>query len=912
MKGVITIILLGTMCHLARPQKSMLHGETFSLGNDKINLGIEIIDGRLDSEQLTLNASGESLISAGDFGLEIAWTDWMAPGMHNNAENPTTLSKKDFKITNQKRTETHDGGQQLELDLKGTSNHLQLRLTYLIEPDKFYVKRKIAVRDTVYNKHFLHKINAYTAALAPSQPVLILKEGGFGQPIALQMDSHGLFAGLEYPASTNTIRPNNASGFDMQCSQLKGIKISDQWVESNWVVIGLTPDPAVKKWFMLYINDIKVAANRPYTLYNSWYDLRGEKYPVGSYVKELSEVDYMTDKNVMRLYNLFQANFTKKYGVELNAFVLDDGWDVYESDWALNKNEFPNGLTPIRNQFEEHSTSLGLWFGPSGGYSARMKRVNWYRENGYEVVGQEKQWGGAQLCLAGKNYSQLFKQRVAQFTDQGVFYYKWDGFQFSCSEADHGHPIGLYAHVAVLDTLLSTIEEVHQINPDVFHSVTSGTWLSPWWLKHANQIWMQGEDYGLADVPSYDLKDAAITYRDLVLYDGLQKKKHWFPVSNMMTHGVIKGKLEELYLDTPIDKFTDNALLYFARGVSMYELYTSPDVMEDREWKVIADALKWAKHHFETLMNTEMVGGDPGQKEAYGYLHLKGNKGIAAARNPFIERQSLEIDLSTAFGLDKNASNLVLEKVYPYRWISPDLYKAGDKISLPLAGYETAIYELYPLEESTEPLVAGVPFQSKMDDQGVFTLKYFKSEEAPKILNQNKVRSINHRNQKISFEELPKTGQPSNPLVLDFKAFSEKDKVSINMDVAKDVTLACLFTTDKTSQIKLPEAIFKMEGTSLPTKFNGKRVDEKFKMPQASSGWYATSIPSGKQKIKLDMFDSEWKGNIEVWVIADRNYPTADLKIRMKAKSKPRVLTPRILDPGTISEKYKLGNIRIK
>ena len=39
------------------------------------------------------------------------------------------------------------------------------------------------------------------------------------------------------------------------------------------------------------------------------------------------------------------ATAASDLGVEL--FVLDDGWDVYASDWVLREKEFPGGLGPV-------------------------------------------------------------------------------------------------------------------------------------------------------------------------------------------------------------------------------------------------------------------------------------------------------------------------------------------------------------------------------------------------------------------------------------------------------------------------------------------------------------------------------------------------------------------------------------
>ncbi|MDQ7053134.1 MAG: alpha-galactosidase [candidate division KSB1 bacterium] len=285
---------------------------------------------------------------------------------------------------------------------------------------------------------------------------------------------------------------------------------------------------------------------------------------------------------------------------------------MYKSNWRLRPAEFPNGLRPIREALNEMGTQLGIWLGPIGGYSYRRWRVDWIREHGCETVRD-------QLCLAGKNYHALFKKRVVDFVARdSVGYFKWDGIQFSCSEPDHGHPVGLYSRRAVMEAVIDLCRAVREKDPDIFLNITSGTWLSPWWLKYANQIWMQGRDYGYANVPSISRRDAAITYRDVVLYENFGKNDFWFPIANLMTHGIIKGHLQKLGGERePIDKFTDNAILYFARGVSMWELYISPNLLTDAEWDAIAGAIRWARDRFEVLMHTAMIGGNPGRRIAF-------------------------------------------------------------------------------------------------------------------------------------------------------------------------------------------------------------------------------------------------------------------------------------------------------
>ncbi|HEX9006742.1 MAG TPA: hypothetical protein VF889_05580, partial [Bacteroidota bacterium] len=548
----------------------------------------------------------------------------------------------------------------------------------------------------------------------------VANPGQFGQPVAVIVKSWGVFFGLEYPASENRFSRQDG----LECGQEFGARIGATWIESEWVAEGVTPDADVKKAFFAYLDEIRVAPLRPYTLYNSWYDLRSPEYP------KIPPENRMSETSALKMAGLLRTNMIDRYGISLDAFVLDDGWDVYDSDWVLRPDAWPRGLGPLAGTLAGTRTSLGIWLGPTGGYSSRKRRLDWMTGHGYESV-------DGQLCVAGTHYGALLKRRVHDFAAKdGVGYFKWDGIQFSCSQPDHGHPTDIYSRRAVLESLIGMVDTVRHVNPRMFLNITSGTWLSPWWLKYANTIWMDGQDYGYADVPSISKRDAAITYRDFVLYEDFHIKGLWFPVANLMTHGIIKGKLELLGSpEEPLDKFTDDALLYCARGVSMYELYISPDIMSPGEWGAIARSLAWARDRFSILMHTAMIGGNPLQRQAYGYAHFNGRRGIIAARNPIVTPTVLTAKLARAEGLDALADSLVLERVYPTRWIAPRLYKSGETVTLPLGGFETAVYELYPLAEASGPLLAGAVFDTISSAPGTLGLRVHSVSAGARFLN---------------------------------------------------------------------------------------------------------------------------------------------------------------------------------
>ena len=539
------------------------------------------------------------------------------------------------------------------------------------------------------------------------------------------------------------------------------------------------------------------------------------------------------------------------------------------------------------------------------------------KSRGYEVVGEEKSRHVAMLCLAGTKYSKLFRKRIVDFAqNDGVGFFKWDGIQFSCSEKDHGHPVGIYSRRAVLRSLIDKCYAVREKNPDVFLNITSGTWLSPWWVKYANQIWMQGYDYGYSDVPSISRRDGAITYRDYVLYDDFKNKNLWFPISNLMTHGIIKGNLQKLGGEKePLDKFTDNALLYFARGVSMWELYISPDLLTEGEWRAIAESIQWAKDRFHILSSTEMIGGDPKKREPYGYNHFKKKHGIIAVRNPFIEPVELKVKLDPAQGLSPDSEKLVLEKIYPCRRISPELYRAGDDVALLLDGYETAIYEIYPVEEANKPLLTGVVFEVKKTGERTCTQKLIEGNEDIKILNPEKIEEIKFEGKKVDPKNLKVPlstfSDPVKNHSVEVINRKKRSDIYINFELDNSLDEATL------AVLVEPAGEFKSKDEPvIKIIMNGKKQDVVEEKQKGKWYWNMLDVKGRKHNAKVKVRTvpkiRKWKGKASVWLIYKKNFSGKQISMGLKEKFTEKPMPPRPWPAGVYRKNVKLGEVEIR
>lgn len=889
-------------------------GMSFSLSNGVVTQQVAIRQGRLESDALSADSAwlgryhpeGHAVSTDGDFALKMMWTGWSAPGREVNADVAVSYGKKDFRYRSYGFRYLSGGGKALDLYFTAASreNPLLLKITYQLLPGKFYARRRIAIRDTVMRSNWLDTYEARRGsvreAAAGDPSGRIVKAGSFGQPCALDFSSGGVFFGVEYPAATTTVRQASDSGYQLQCQEIVGAVVDTAWVTSQWIVEGLSPDHYVKQWFFKYLPDIRVAPVRPYALYNTWYDLRTPVAP------HLSPDHVMSEKNILHIIDLFKKNMIGPYGIHLDAFVLDDGWDVHHSDWQLRQTTFPHGLKPISDALKPLGTTLGVWFGPTGGYSFRNDRIGWMGAHGYEVSGRG---GDAMMCIGGTKYSALFTKRTTDMVkDADVGYFKWDGIQFSCSDPTHGHPTGYYSRRAILDSMIAKCDAVRAINPDVYLNITSGTWLSPWWMRYANQIWMQGNDFGFADVPSVSQRDASMTYKDCVLYDDLRNQDDWFPVSNLMTHGIIKGKLNEIGgTDDPLSNFANDAVFYFARGVTMYELYISPDLLSAGEWNVLSQSLKWAESHFGELAHTDMVGGDPTRGDSYGYVHFRGNKGILALRNPSLRDDSIRVTLDPAFGLDPGAGSLVVERVYPTRWISPALYGAGATLTLPLAPYEAAVYQVYPLDSATRPLLAGVTFQEDARKGSAYRMQVLEAGTQVRLLNPEGITSVTVDGRETAAVAPGIAATGAARVIGDKELHVSGSALEATVDLSRDdrsSRFEVLLRADSGFRGKpFPELSFQVDGkTVTPTVQQQKGLWTvcSFPLPEGTTGRH-------RFRVALKGGGSTWQGTASAWLSTEYQPAAHEVSIGTAYPVQEGPMPPSPYEAGALHRDVSLG-----
>jgi hypothetical protein len=515
------------------------------------------------------------------------------------------LTPGDFQVTDV----AQPGPGALDLTLSSENPKLDVVIHYRQDPESFFMRKWIEVKPRAASV-FIRRITL--EAFKPWETPETFS--GPGQPVYVG----DTFWGVAYPSADNALDRDGS----VSCSYLVGLDVGAEGYVSPEAVMGVSGPGLVREAFYQYIDQVRARPARPFLLWNTWYDI----------------FNY-TDQEVIAGIEGLKKNLTDPYGIKLDAVVLDDGWDDFRRLWEPNRKRFPEGFGPVSEAAHGIGAELGLWMSPVGGYAVNLTR----RILG--ALGQGYEKNGLNFCFAGKKYQAAFAERMVQYeNDYKVNYFKLDNLSTICSSPFHGHRAGPYARAGLTDAFIAVLKEARAARPTVMINFTVGSWLSPWWLEYADVLWRGGLDFGFAGEGSPRQRN--ITYVDKILYQRLRVEQSQFPVSSLMTHGVIKGRRQSFgETGENLRDFSDDVWMYFSRGVMMQELYLSPDLLSEKEWQALAQAITFARENAAVLSSAEMSGGDPGKGEVYVFVHELGDNKILALRNPALQQQEIPEDL---------------------------------------------------------------------------------------------------------------------------------------------------------------------------------------------------------------------------------------------------------------------------
>lgn len=486
-----------------------------------------------------------------------------------------------------------------------------------------------------------------------------------GSPVV----SGDLFIGCEHPMSTARVEGGVA-----RCSVgTFGPVRAGQPCARSWV-IGVAPPGQMRRAFLYYVERERPRPYQPFLHYNSWYDIAwGDRK--------------FNEAQSLEAIEIFGEELCEKRGVTLQSFVFDDGWDDNKTLWQFHDG-FPKGFTPLRDKARLYKSAVGTWLSPFGGYGeAREQRLLYGREQGYET-------NDSGFSMVGPNYYARFKAICEEMIrNYGVKFFKFDGMGAGLEAGARGSR----KYLGDVEALMRLTDELRDIAPDIYISATTGTWPSPYFLWHADNIWRGAGDMGFSGEGSK--RQQWINYRDTWTYRNIVQKGPLYPLNALMTQGIVQanhGMAAELGNDDA--EMANEIWSFFGSGTSLQELYIAPALLNENNWDTLAHASKWAKENAAVLADTHWVGGDPGDTMVYGWASWTPSKAILVLRNPSPQKSAITLDIGKALELPDGAPGTFSMSTprMDQRELPESTIVAGTPRQFEIDAFEVLVFELIP------------------------------------------------------------------------------------------------------------------------------------------------------------------------------------------------------------------------
>jgi hypothetical protein len=559
------------------------------------------------------------------------------------------------------RQSSHFAGWQATVPLASPDGRLRAEWQATLRDESSYVQQQVTLRagdGEVGVREVALEIDG-----APDPSVI----GGVdGSPVV----AGTLLFACEHPLAENRVEDGRVM-CTARCFQ--PLRPGEAWTRT-WAV-GVVPQGQLRRGYLYYVERERA---RPYKLflhYNSWWDIAwGDRV--------------MNEKQCLDVINAFGRELVEKRGVKMDSFVFDDGWDDPKTLWGFHSG-FPRGFTPLKEAAAKYGSAVGTWFSPWGGYGKRKEeRMEYGKTQGFETNARG-------FSLAGPKYYARYRQICADMIRKyGANYFKFDGIARGINSPGAGDEFA-----PDIEALLRLCGELRELRPDVYLSITTGTWPSPYWLWYGDSVWRNGHDWNVYGAGS--VRQQWITYRDMTTYRMIVQRAPLYPINSLMTVTVCYAQLgTATRMTDDVGDLVDEIRMAFGSGTQLLELYMTPQMMKPEGWDALAECAKWSRENADVLVDVHWIGGDPGEAQPYGYASWSPRKGILVLRNPGKTAAEMKLDLASALELPSGApSAYSVASRWPTSERVPKLkLAAGEEHTFELAPFEVLVLEATPAQ----------------------------------------------------------------------------------------------------------------------------------------------------------------------------------------------------------------------
>ncbi|MCP3967503.1 MAG: hypothetical protein GY750_06960 [Lentisphaerae bacterium] len=496
---------------------------------------------------------------------------------------------------------------------------------------------------------------------------------GCGYPL---MGKH-FFSGLEHPAAYNDKTENGWR-----------LRHFPQWegdsLECVSSVFGICEDPY--EGFMEYLQTIRLPRQKEFMV--SFCTFWSDPY-IGNY-----EYDVHYD-NYVGFFKAFE-----KLQLKPDVFTLDAGWNDRQSIFqAKPEVGGDDGLEKIRNILKEQDIDLSLWIshnGPMGISKEFLEQQNHAVGGGQSAAYCVGDYGVMMDPSFENALGDRFKQLAADFD---VRHYKidWDNECATNDSFTEKYPTKNHVRQGSLNAMIRIAETIREAAPWIV--TRNGWWPSPWWLCHANHVWLtQSGDSEYSAVPSKNQRDSSSTHRDVMYYNLLQRDKSPVPLEGFDNYEFPDALRNPFDVDSV--SWVNAAWLVYLRGSSYVALTLQPESLEDWQVASLKSITEFCRVHASDIIvdSGRMIGGHPGKGEIYGFLQPGKSSSWCLLRNPLPVPQRIKLD-ANELDLLHNVDSKI--QFYPnYEAISQNA-----EITIPAHGIVIFVADSKP-----QQLISDLPF----------------------------------------------------------------------------------------------------------------------------------------------------------------------------------------------------------
>ncbi len=325
-------------------------------------------------------------------------------------------------------------------------------------------------------------------------------------------------------------------------------------------------------------------------------------------------------------------------------FSLDAGWydknSIYRPRAEIHGEK---GLAILKKLATATNSKISLWVTHNGrlGFNREFLRKNKFAVG----EGQSAAYCGWAAVMMDQRFQRAIKKRFVELVKSGITHFKIDFDNDCATNPDFADKYPTRDHVrqASINAYMEIAAAIRAADSSVV--IRNGWWPSPWWLSHANHVWLANSgDMEYSSLPSDNPRESAMTHRDAMYYAILQRDRTPVPLDCFDNHELSAAR-HQPFNDTP-GTWANALWMVCLRGNTYQPFMVSPQTLtawQAEFWRAIMTFCRACRSRLY-VDRARMVGGCPNHGAPYGFCHPGRDQTWLALRNPQAIPQSVPVD----------------------------------------------------------------------------------------------------------------------------------------------------------------------------------------------------------------------------------------------------------------------------